>query len=107
MPSLERLRSFLSQSVTAKEQDQWLVAQIYERVIGYSQIESWHEEDGVWVYFMGGWVLPEWRGKGIGSAMLHWGEAMARQSAALQHPNERFEFAANATSTEHPCVFAE
>ena len=100
MPSLEKLRSFLSQSVTAKEQDQWLVAQIYERVVGYSQIESWHEEDGVWVYFIGGWVLPEWRGKGIGSAMLHWGEAMARQSAALQHPNERFEFAANATSTE-------
>lgn len=54
----------------------------------------------MWVYFMGGWVLPEWRGKGIGSAMLHWGEAMARQSAALQHPNERSEFAANATSTE-------
>jgi len=100
MPSLDRLRSYLSQAMAAKEQEQWLVAQIHELVVGYSQIESWHEEDGVWVYFIGGWVLPEWRGKGIGSAMLHWGEAMARQLATLQHPNEKFEFAANANSTE-------
>ena len=100
IPSLDRLRNNLSQAVAAGEQDQWLVAQIHEHVIGYSQLESWHEEDGVWVYFIGGWVLPEWRRKGIGTAMLHWGEAMARQSATWQHPNERLEFAANATSTE-------
>ncbi len=100
MPTLDRLRSYLSQAVEASEQQLWLVAQVHERVVGYSQIESWHEEDGVWVYFIGGWVLPEWRGKGIGSAMLQWGEAMARQLATLQHPNERFEFAANANSTE-------
>jgi mycothiol synthase len=32
--------------------------------------------------------------------MLSWGEATSRQRAAEQHPNERFEFAANASETE-------
>jgi mycothiol synthase len=100
MPSLESLRRYISQAVVNSEQDYWLVAQVHERVVGYSQVEYWHEEDGMWVYFIGGWVLPEWRGRGIGTAMLRWGEALARQSAATQHPNERFEFAANASSTE-------
>lgn len=101
MPSLDDLHDELSQAVAAGEQDQWFVAQVCERVVGYSQLTSWHEEDDVWVYFIGGWVLPAWRGKGIGTAMLHWGEEMARHSAATLHPGERFEFAANASSTEH------
>jgi mycothiol synthase len=101
LPSRDGLRGALSQVVAAGKQDQWLVAQVNERVVGYSnQTESWFEEDGVWVYFIGGWVLPEWRGQGIGTAMLHWGEHMARRSAASQYPNERFEFAANASCTE-------
>ncbi len=100
VPSLDGLRDDLSQAVAAGEQDQWLVAQIHDRVVGYSQLESWHEEDDIWAYFIGGWVLPEWRGKGIGTAMLRWAEATARRSAAALHPGERFEFAANASSTE-------
>jgi ribosomal protein S18 acetylase RimI-like enzyme len=100
MPSLESLRRYISQTVVNSEQDYWLVAQVNGQVVGYTQIETWHEEDSVWVYFIGGWVLPEWRDKGIGTAMLRWGETLARQSAATQHPNERFEFASNASSTE-------
>jgi GNAT superfamily N-acetyltransferase len=100
LPSRDGLRNKLSQAVAVGEQDQWLVAQIHERVVGYSQLASWHEDDEMWVFFIGGWVLPEWRGKGIGTAMLHWGENVARQLAAVQHPNERFEFAANASCTE-------
>lgn len=100
MPSLDGLRSELSQAVAAGEQDYWLVAQIHERVVGYSQLNWWHEEDGVWVFFIGGWVLPEWRGRGLGTCLLHWGEAVARQVAAREHPGDRFEFASNASSTE-------
>lgn len=100
MPSMERLRRFIAQAVTDNEQDYWLVVQVQEQVVGYSQVEHWHEENDMWVYFIGGWVLPEWRGRGIGTAMLHWGETLARHLAQIQHPNERFEFAANASSTE-------
>ncbi|MFA5874969.1 MAG: GNAT family N-acetyltransferase, partial [Anaerolineales bacterium] len=100
LPSRDGLRAAVAQAVAAQQQNQWLVAQINEQVVGYSQLESWYEEDGRWVYLILGWVLPERRGRGIGTAMLHWGEETARQLAAAQHPNETFEFAANASSTE-------
>lgn len=70
--------------------------------------------DGVWVYLTLGWLLPVWRGQGIGTAMLHWTEARIRTLAAtLQPPIHgepggakggnagRIEFAANASSTEY------
>jgi len=100
LPSLENLRRWIAQAVAANEQGNWLIAQVDQRIVGYSQVENWHEEDDIWVYFIGGWVLPEWRGRGIGAAMLRWGEALARQLAETQHPNKRFEFAANASATE-------
>ena len=101
LPSRDDLRAALGRVVAAQQQNQRLVAQVNEQVVGYSLIESWSEEDGRWVYLILGWVLPEWRGRGIGTAMLHWGEQTARQLAAAQHPNDPFEFAANASSTEH------
>ncbi len=100
LPSRDGLRRLLSESVAEGQQYQWLVAQVADHVVGYSQIEYWSEDDGTWVYLIMGWVLPEWRGQGIGTAMLHWCEGTARQLAGAQHPNEKFEFAANASSTE-------
>lgn len=99
MPSLDNLRARLAQAVANQQEVQWLVAQVHQQVVGYSQIGSWLEEDGRWVYLIRGWVLPKWRGLGIGTAMLHWGEGAARQMAA-QHPGVPFEFAGNASSTE-------
>jgi GNAT superfamily N-acetyltransferase len=77
-----------------------LVAEVEERVVGYSRIVSWPEADGTWVYLTLGWVLPEWRGKGIGTAMLHWTENRIRRLATAEHPDAKCEFAANASSTE-------
>ena len=76
----------LSQAVAENRQDRWLVAQVDERVVGYSRIISWPEGDGTWVYLTLGWVLPEWRGQGIGTAMLHWIEDRIRRLAAAEHP---------------------
>lgn len=101
LPSLDGLYADLAQSVATGEQDRWLIAQVGEGAAGYSQVASWCEEDGVSVHFIGGWVLPEWRGRGIGTAMLRWGEALARRLAAAQHSRRRVEFAANASCTEH------
>jgi len=100
VPSLEGLRAALSQAAAENQFDQWLVAQIDDQVVGYSQIENWPEGDGTWVYLTLGWVLPEWRGRGIGAAMLHWTEARIRRLAAADHPGAKIEFAANASSTE-------
>ena len=100
LPSRDQVLASLSKAVVENQHDQYLVAQVGERVIGYSRIQSWPEGDGTWVYLTLGWVLPEWRGKGIGTAMLHWTEERIRRLAAAEHPNEKCEFAANASSTE-------
>jgi len=60
-PTRDSLHAELAQAVTESRQDQWLVAQIDERVVGYSQIECWPEGNGTWVYLTLGWVLPERR----------------------------------------------
>jgi len=99
-PSREHLQASLSKAVAGDQQDQWLVAQIDEHVVGYSQVECWPEGDGTWVYLTLGWVVPEWRGQELGTAMLHWTEDRIRRLAAAQHPHEKVEFAANASSTE-------
>ena len=100
LPSRDQVLASLSKAVAENQHDQYLVAQVDERVIGYSRIQSWPEGDGTWVYLTLGWVLPEWRGKGIGTAMLHWTEERIRRLAAVEHPNGKCEFAANASSTE-------
>ena len=100
LPSRDQVLASLSKAISENRQDQYLVAQVDERVIGYSRISSWPEGDGTWVYLSLGWVLPEWRGKGIGTAMLHWTEERIRRLAAIEHPNDKCEFAANASSTE-------
>lgn len=100
LPSREDYRESFAQ-IAPGQPNPRLLAEISGQIVTYSVIDSWFEEDGRWVYLILGWVLPEWRGKGIGTAMLRWGEQTARQIAAVQNPGERFEFAGNASSVQH------
>jgi mycothiol synthase len=100
LPSRDETRAALAELVAAQRQNQRLLAEVNGQGVGYSLVDSWSEDDGRWVYLILGWVLPAWRGRGIGTAMLHWGEQTARKLAADEHPNEPFEFAANASSTQ-------
>lgn len=99
-PSLDWLQTTISQANAEGQHANWLVAQIGSQVIGYSHLLWWPEDDGTWVYLTLGWVLPAWRGRGIGGAMLQWAEERIRQLAATHQPSVAFEFAANASSTE-------
>ena len=99
VPSRDQVIESLSKAVAENRQDWYLVAQVDEHVIGYSRIINWPEGDGTQVYLTLGWVLPEWRGKGIGAAMLHWIEDRIRRLAAASS-HKKCEFAANASSTE-------
>jgi GNAT superfamily N-acetyltransferase len=58
-------------------------------VIGYSR-GFWQEEpnEGPYLYLFVGFLVPEWRRKGIGRAMLHWMESRLRAIAAA-HPAGR------------------
>jgi len=98
LPSLEEMQEAVAGIIAAGQQDRRLLAEADGQVVGYTLIDAWSEDNGLWVYLILGWVLPAWRGRGIGTAMLHWGEQTARRLATAEHPGEPFEFAANASS---------
>lgn len=69
-------------------------------VVGYATIRWWQERDGTWLYLHRGHVLPEHRGRGLGSALLTWAESGIR-GLVRQHGTARAAvFGANATAGE-------
>ena len=76
-----------------------ILAEIDGRLVGYNRFWEWSELDGMHVWLIVGAVLPEWRGRGLGTALLHWAERRVRQ-LAVERPG-RWEFAGNASSTEN------
>jgi GNAT superfamily N-acetyltransferase len=53
------------------------------KLVGFTRV-YWErmQEDGSRVYWHFGFVVPEWRGKGIGTAQVRWAEARAREIEA-------------------------
>jgi mycothiol synthase len=100
IPSLESMQRSLSDTIAKGQQEDWLVAEVDECVVGYGRIASWPERDGTWVYLALGWITPDWRGQGIGTALLHRTEERIRHLANQEHPDQKTELAANASSTE-------
>lgn len=100
IPTHSQMADALAAALAAGQADRWLAVQVAEAIVGFSRIASWPEDDGTWVYLSLGWLLPAWRGQGIGTSMLHWAEARSRELAAAEHPDARAELAANASSTE-------
>lgn len=77
-----------------------LLAEVAGQVIAHTRLEWWSSYDGgleTRVYLTRAWVPPQWRGRGIGTALLHWGEARAR---ALNGKGLAAELAANASEGE-------
>ncbi|MBP9502368.1 MAG: GNAT family N-acetyltransferase [Candidatus Promineofilum sp.] len=88
----------LAAMTAAGSEDRTILAEIDGRPAGYNRLWDWEEMDGTRVWLNVGWVLPEWRGRGLGTALLHWSEQRTRELAAAQ-PG-RWEYAANASGTE-------
>jgi ribosomal protein S18 acetylase RimI-like enzyme len=61
-----------------------VVVEVDGNVVGYKRTEWWVELDGTYVYAHFGFLAPEWRGKGIGSALFRHSEARIREIAATQ-----------------------
>lgn len=59
-----------------------LIAEIEGKAVGYSRVTWWLEKTGSYIYNYIGFLVPEWRGKGIERAMLLHGEAQLREKAA-------------------------
>ncbi len=78
-----------------------LIVAIDQEIIGYNHVRwRWTEVTGVRVYLHLGYLLPAWRGKGIGQAMLGWAQQRIRELAASEQIDSRATFATNVSSTE-------
>jgi ribosomal protein S18 acetylase RimI-like enzyme len=77
-----------------------LFAEVDGEPIAYSRVFWNRLEEGIRVYSAFGFVLPRWRRKGIGTAMLLRNEARLRQIAADHPANEPRYFQTWATETE-------
>lgn len=62
-----------------------IFVEVEDQVIGYGRVGWYPETSGDRIYYSLGWILPSWRQKGIGRAMLRYFEARLRQIAA-DHP---------------------
>lgn len=69
-------------------------------VIGYSRILWWTENDNKRVYLHLGWLLPQWRHQGIGTAMLHLCQSIIGEMVARDKITSKVELATNVSSTE-------
>jgi ribosomal protein S18 acetylase RimI-like enzyme len=100
IPSLEQIETRLGQVISDGKRANWIAGELDGQVVAYSQLENWYEADGTGVYLILGWVAPTWCGRGIGTEMLRYMESHVPALAMDAHPEERVEFAANASSTE-------
>ncbi|MFF5536596.1 GNAT family N-acetyltransferase [Streptomyces cinerochromogenes] len=69
-------------------------------VVGYSTIRWWQERDGTWLYLHRGYLLPEYRRQGIGSAMLDWAEERIRRLVEQHGTARTAVIGANAMTSE-------
>ncbi len=60
-------------------------------VIGYARVGWYPEDSGDRIYYSLGWILPDWRQKGIGTNVLHFCENRLRE-IAVEHPRECNKF---------------
>ncbi|HYO48705.1 MAG TPA: GNAT family N-acetyltransferase [Chloroflexia bacterium] len=64
-----------------------LIAEVNDEMVAFTRVFWERELDGPRVYLHFGFVVPEWRGKGLGRAMIRWSEGRAREIEAEQ-PHE-------------------
>ncbi len=76
------------------ERDTRLVFSPQGGLIGYGEV--WDLEEPLVVIYCWGRVHPKWKGRGVGSALLHWAEERARRSLAKAPPQARLTLMAEA-----------
>ncbi|MEW5828149.1 MAG: GNAT family N-acetyltransferase [Chloroflexota bacterium] len=64
-----------------------LFAEVEGEMISYQRVLWEQELSGTRIYFVLNFMLPAWRRKGLGAAMLRWGEERLRRIAA-DHPQD-------------------
>jgi len=96
IPTVEEIRA----SFADRDPKNVLFALHGDEMIAALRLSWWTEADGTWLYLHLGRVAPEWRGHGLGTALLRWAEERIRTLASEQPSNGKAVFGANASSTE-------
>jgi ribosomal protein S18 acetylase RimI-like enzyme len=71
-----------------------IFVEIDNKVIGYGRVGWYPEDAGDRIYYGLGWVIPAWRRKGIGTAILKFIEHRSREIAA-DHPKDNKKYYQN------------
>lgn len=100
VPTAEGLKRRLAPTPNFDPTRDVLVVTLQEGIIGYSAVSWWTETDGTGLYLSLGWLVPEWRRCGIGTAMLHWAEGCCRELAASHPAAGQAFYGGNASETE-------
>lgn len=82
------------------ESPDWLFAEVDGTVVGYAHVQWWTETGPLGVYLHLGWVVPIWRGHGIGRTLLRWAEQRSKEIHAYRAPHHAATFAANCSTTQ-------
>jgi GNAT superfamily N-acetyltransferase len=85
VPALDAERDVVRQALGRREQEDWLLVEVEGEPVGYGRILRWVERDGTRVYLHLGKVVPAWRRRGIGTAILGWAEGRARPPQPCPH----------------------
>lgn len=80
--SLDELRNNYTHLKNCDLSQDVLVVEIEGQMVGYTRVWWVQEPDGQLIYFHLGNLHPDWRRKGLGSAMLAWNQARLRELAA-------------------------
>lgn len=89
--SLEKITHTYEHLTNCDPYQDVLFAEVNDQPVGYTRF-WWEKEDpGAWLGSNFGFVLPEWRRQGIGSALLEFAEQQAQQSFASQLPTGQVE----------------
>lgn len=100
IPTVQTIARSMAILKNFNPQKDMIFAEVAGQVVGHRWIHWMVEQDGTWLYMHRGLVLPAWRSRGIGSALVRWAEMRIREINA-GHPSEgRGVYAASASSTE-------
>jgi GNAT superfamily N-acetyltransferase len=79
LQTLDTLRGVYNNTTNHDLYRDQLLVEVDGQLVAYNRVFWDTELDGTRVCFHVGFVLPEWRGRGIGRSLIHWAEARARQ----------------------------
>jgi len=79
--TLENIRSNYANLKNCNPYRDAVMVEANGEMIGYKRVSWWQELDGTYIYNHFGNLVPEWRGKGIGRALVRHSEARLREIA--------------------------